>query len=143
MRRAFAAVAAASCALLVACGGSPGDLMGIEMSGGPLRQPERMRVTENGLTSCNKGGLKQLPSQIVLDARNVERDVKPLIEHGASYSAALPGRRTFTLRTPDGSVTWAEGGQGLPQVLPRAIELALELERFCPGGGEGNGGTGA
>jgi hypothetical protein len=93
---------------------------------------EQMHVTEDGRTSCNTGKLHQLQSQRVLDARNVERDAKPLIKEGAKYAPALPGRRTFELRTPDGSLTWGEGQTGLPPVLPRAELLALDLEDFCP-----------
>jgi hypothetical protein len=130
-----ALAALGACWALAACGNPPGDLMGIQVSGGPLRGVERMRVTEDGRASCNKGGLHQLASSTVLQARSVERDARPLIEHGASYALARPGRRTFTLRTPDGSVTWAEGAGGLPIVLPQAEALALQLERFCPPGG--------
>jgi hypothetical protein len=43
----------------------------------------------------------------------------------------VAGRRTFQLKTPDGSVTWAEGGAGLPAILLQAEELALELEQYC------------
>ena len=130
MRRTVACVALACCAL-AGCGGSPGDLMGIEVSGGPLRAPERLRVTEDGLASCNQGKLHQLASSAVLQARNVEREATPLIKRGASFSPAAAGRRTFQLKTPDGSVTWAEGGAGLPAILLQAEELALELEQYC------------
>jgi hypothetical protein len=91
-----------------------------------------MHVTEDGRTSCNKGSLHQLGSQTILDARNIEREAKPLIEQGANYPSAPPGRRTFQLKTPDGSLNWAEGDSGLPTLLPQAELLALRLERFCP-----------
>ena len=97
----------------------------MQISGGPTRGVEQMHVTEDGRTSCNKGRLHQLSSSTVLDARNVEREAKPLIEQGPATRPPRPGRRTFQLKTPDGTLTWAEGAAGLPAVLPQAELLAL------------------
>jgi hypothetical protein len=133
MRRTLV-VAVSGCVALAGCGGSTGDLLGMQISGGPGNVKEQMHVTEDGRTSCNTGALHQLPSQAVLDARNVEREAKPLIEDGAQYPPALPGRRTFELKTPDGSLVWGEGATGLPPLLPRAELLALQLEDYCPKG---------
>jgi hypothetical protein len=129
MRRAIAATAA--CVALAGCGGNPGDLLGMQITGGPANTFEQMHVTVDGRTSCNKGGLHQLPSQAVLDARTVEREATPLIKEGATYPPTLAGRRTFQLKTPDGSLTWGEG-QRTPAVLPMAELLALQLEQYCP-----------
>ena len=129
MRWALAATAA--CLALAGCGGSTGDLLGMQITGGPGNVKEQMHVTEDGRTSCNTGALHQLPSATVLVARGVERDAKPLIEQGQSYPQAAPGRRTFELKTPDGSLIWGEGQTGLPAVLPQAELLALDLEDFC------------
>jgi len=51
MRRALLAAAAAATCLLAGCGGNPGDLLGMQISGGPLRGVEQMHVTEDGRTS--------------------------------------------------------------------------------------------
>jgi hypothetical protein len=134
MRWAVLAVLAASVAL-AGCGGSSGDLLGMQITGGPGKVKEQMHVTEDGRTSCNTGKLQQLPSQAVLDARNIEREAKPLIQEGGQYPLALPGRRTFELRTPDGSLIWGEGQAGLPALLPQAELLALKLQDYCPKGG--------
>jgi hypothetical protein len=131
MRRAVIAMAGV-CVALAGCGGSTGDLMGMQITGGPGNVKEQMHVTEDGRTSCNTGALHQLPSQAVLDARNIEREAKPLITDGEQYPPALPGRRTFQLKTPDGSLVWGEGQTGLPALLPRAELLALQLEDYCP-----------
>jgi hypothetical protein len=131
MRWAGLAVVGA-CAALAGCGGSSGDLLGMQITGGPANVKEQMHVTEDGRTSCNTGALHQLPSQTVLDARSIEREAKPLIEDGLQYPPALPGRRTFELKTPDGSLVWGEGQPGLAPLLPQAELLALKLEDYCP-----------
>jgi hypothetical protein len=131
MRRASAAAAAAAAlgAALAGCGGAPGDILGLGMSGGPLPNAVRMHVTEDGRASCNSRPLHQLSSPLVLAARNVVREAKPLEQRGASFGAPAAGRRNFELRSPDGTVTWVEATPGLPPVLPQAEELALQLQR--------------
>jgi hypothetical protein len=131
MRWALVAVAGA-CVALAGCGGSSGDVLGMQITGGPGNVREQMHVTEDGRTSCNTGALHQLPSKAVLDARSIEREATPLIKDGEQYPPALPGRRTFELKTPDGSLVWGEGQPGLPALLPQAELLALQLEDFCP-----------
>jgi hypothetical protein len=130
MRGRLAGAALALCCALAGCGGSTGDLMGISVRGGPVRGTERLRVTLDGRGSCNAGKLASLPSERVLDARNVERDSRPLVKAGASFGQLSRGRRNFELKTKDGNVTWVDGSPGLPAVLSRAELLALELERL-------------
>ena len=128
MRRA-AAAAAGLCAALIGCGTTSGDILGLGMSGGPLPKALHMHVTEDGRGSCNSRSLRELPGSLVLTARNIVREAKPLSKRGASFGAPAPGRRSFELRTPDGTVTWEEAAPALPAVLPQAEELALELQR--------------
>jgi hypothetical protein len=126
MRRA--AILAVSCAALAGCGGSPGDILGLGISGGRQRQTVHMHVEENGRASCNTKPLHQLPSQQLLDARNIVRDAKPFTKSGVSFSSPRPDQRTFELRTPDGTVDWTEAAVGVPPVLSQAELLALQLE---------------
>jgi hypothetical protein len=123
------AVLAVLCVALSGCGGSPGDILGLGISGGPQRETVHMHVEENGRASCNKKPLHQLSSAQLLDARNIVRDAKPFTKGGVSFSSSRPDQRTFELRTPDGTVDWTEAAVGVPPVLSQAELLALELER--------------
>jgi hypothetical protein len=130
MTRAAAAVAALVCAAALAgCGGAPGDILGLGISGGQQREDVRMHVEENGRASCNKKPLHQLTSAEILTARNVVRDAKPLAQTGASFGNPNSGQRNFQLRTPDGTINWTEAATGIPAVLPQAELLALRMER--------------
>jgi hypothetical protein len=129
MRRAAAAAAAACLAGLSGCGGAPGDILGLGISGGPQRQAVRMHVEENGRASCNKNALHQLSSSEILGARNIARDAKPFAKSGASFGSPNAGQRNFQLRTPDGTVNWTEAAVGVPPVLSQAELLALRMER--------------
>ena len=127
MRRAALAVLAA--ALLAGCGGTAGDLVAIEVSGGPVKGTEHIVVLEDGRARCNAGSLHTIANDRLLDAREVERDLEPLAEDGASYPATGADRRHYLARTRDGSVRWTEGAKGAPEVIGKATLLALQLER--------------
>jgi hypothetical protein len=126
MRRAGVAVLCAG--LLAGCGGAPGDILGLGISGGPQRQAVHMHVEENGRASCNTKPLHQLTSAQILDARNIARDAKLLAQGGANFGAPSGGQRSFQLRTPDGTVNWTEAAVGIPPVLSQAELLALHMQ---------------
>jgi hypothetical protein len=127
--RALAAAAVVSLAGLAGCGGAPGDILGLGISGGPQRQSVRMHVEENGRASCNTKPLHQLSSAQILDARNIVRDAEPLAKSGANFGAPSGAQRSFQLRTPDGTVNWTEAAVGVPPVLSQAELLALQMEQ--------------
>jgi len=131
------AVAAATAALMLmaGCGSSAGDLLALEVSGGPLPAKQTLIVTADGRGSCNRGKLREIPNQRLLDAQGIARDAKPLAEAGAEYLASRPDARAYRLLLPDGDVRWTEGRPGIPPELARAQLLALQLGRVLCGRG--------
>jgi hypothetical protein len=126
--RSTAALAAlAAAAALAGCGSATEDLLALEVTGGPARVHERIRVTNDGRASCG-GGLRQIPSQMLLDARGAKRALRPLARRGASFPSPRAGARRYVFRSFDGTVRWTEGAAGSP-ALSRATLLALRLER--------------
>jgi hypothetical protein len=132
MRRAALALAALAAAL-AGCGGSAGELITISTTGGG-GPPYRVVVTGDGRGSCNGGGERVLPSQHVLDAREVERELKPHAKARESFTTGGPaGARRYVASTKDGLVTWVEGARGAPPVVAQAILLTQNLKRdTCP-----------
>jgi hypothetical protein len=116
-------------ALLAGCGGGAGDLVAIEVSGGPVKGTEHLVVTEDGRARCNAGPLEPITNDQLLDAREIERDLEPLAKDGATYPATGADRRRYLARTRDGSVRWTEGAKGAPSVIGKATLLALQVER--------------
>jgi hypothetical protein len=116
-------------AALSGCGGEAGDLMSIEYEGGPTGIHHTVVVTGDGRGSCDRGPEKLLPSDRVIDAREIEKEVTDLARKAADYPPK-PGARRYIINTDDGDVRWSEGDPGLPSVLPRAQLLALQLERL-------------
>jgi hypothetical protein len=125
--RAAAAAALAVAAALAGCGTETEDLMAVAVTGGPAKVRERIRVTNDGRASCG-GELRQIPSQTLLDAREVKRDLRPLARRGASFPSSRRDTRQYVFRSFDGTVRWTEGAPG-PPALGRATLLALRLER--------------
>jgi hypothetical protein len=130
MRAAVGVAASAALALLTGCGGAPGDLLSIDVSGGVAGGKHTIVVTGDGRGSCDRGPLKQLPGDRVIDARGIERDAGDLARGAADYSSAAADARHFILKTKEGEVTWSEGAPSLPSVLPRTQLLAVQLQRI-------------
>lgn len=139
MRRGLARLAVAGALLAAAglaasgCGGSAGDLLALEVSGGVAGDPVRLTVTEDGRASCDGGPLNQISSAALIEAREVERGLAGVAEAGDSFeSAEGADRRTYLARTRAGTVTWTEGEPDLPPALPQAAALAERLrEDVC------------
>ena len=129
-RKSLALLATLMAAAVPGCGGESGDLMSIEISGGPAGvATHTVVVTGDGRGSCDRGAEELLPSERVIDAREIDKDLGDLFRKAADYPQR-PGARRYTVRTGDGDVRWSEGTPGLPDVLPRAQLLALQLERI-------------
>ena len=128
MRRA-AALGIALAATLAGCGGSPGDLLAIDVTGGAANRQQRIVVQDNGHATCNGGQSQDLGSAALIDARQIEHDLKQLADRAATYEEAPRGATSYTARTNDGTVRWLEGARGLPGVLPRTQLFALEQGR--------------
>ena len=132
MRR-MAVVLAVAAAALTGCGGAAGELITISTSGGG-GPPYRVVVTGDGRGSCNGGPEHVLPSQLVLDAREVERKLKDDAKKRASYTHGPAGARRYIASMKDGLVTWVEGARGAPPEVAKAILLTQNLKRdTCPG----------
>jgi hypothetical protein len=123
------ALVLALAATLAGCGGSPGDLVALDVSGGAANRKQRIVVQDNGHATCNGGPSKDLGSAALIDAREIERDLTDLADRAATYEDAPAGATSYTARTNDGTVRWLERARGLPPVLPRAQLFALEQGR--------------
>lgn len=128
MRPALAAAAGIAALLAGACGGSAGDLLALEVSGRLQEESLRLTVTGDGRARCGGGALEPISSELLIEARELERDLEGLAEEGARYLGGPAKGRRYVARTRAGTVRWREGAPGLPEVLPRAALLAEQLD---------------
>jgi len=113
--------------LLVGCGGTSGDLIAFEVTGGRGPVTSRLVLTSDGRGRCGEGDLRTISNDRLIEARAVERDLTDLATAGREFAGGDEPR--FVARTNVGIVRWGQGAEGLPETLPRAARLALLLER--------------
>jgi len=118
--RVLAIVLACAAALAAAgCGGDTGDLFAVERSGDIPGAKLRLIVDDGGELTCNDDKPKAMPDKLLLQARAIATD----IENSAQHSLALePGPQSvlqYVVRTPDGTVRFADDSPHQPDVLPR------------------------
>jgi hypothetical protein len=130
--RGRGAAAIGACLLLAGCGGTAGDLMAIEVEGGvaSARGPLDIVVQSDGRGECNDRPSETVPSDLVLDTRELERDLKDLAESGARFPARGAKGAHFVVRIKAGTIRWDEKARGLPTELRRAQLIALRLDRL-------------
>lgn len=135
MSRRLAVATALAAAFLPGCGGGSGDLLAIEVSGGPAGTTRQVLVvTEDGHATCNRGPRRRIASGLLIDAREVEREAGGLAGRGADLQTPRRGARQYVLRVKDGTVRFTEGA-GLPTELAKATLFALRLGRAVCGTG--------
>ena len=126
MRWAFLLLAVA----VAGCGGSPGDLIAIEVSGGAANRDQRIVIRSDGRGSCNDGAAEDIGSDALIQAREIEREIAEHADRAAVFERGSPRDATsYTARTKDGTVRWRERASGLPPVFPRAQLFALQQGR--------------
>lgn len=114
---------------LAGCGGSPGDLLSIEVKGGPAQRNQSIVVRSDGQARCNGGPTTDIGSEALIDARAIERELKDDAERAAFYESTRGGATSYVARTNDGTVRWQEGAPNLPPVLAQAQLFALQQGR--------------
>jgi hypothetical protein len=134
-RAAAAALTLCAAALAAACGGEAGDLMAVERTGSVPGARLELRFTVDGRAACNRGELRQLPSDQVLIAREVERaltgeDDRPgLAERGVNLPAGPGSLLRYRARVPAGTVRFADTSRGQPAAFYRIAKLTRDVAR--------------
>jgi hypothetical protein len=118
--------------LAAGCGGEAGDLMAIEVSGGGNARGGDVDIViaGDGRASCNDRPSESIPSKLLIEARELERELGDLAEEGATFGTATGERREYVVRIKAGTVRWPEGDPGLPAQLPETQLLAIRLDRL-------------
>jgi hypothetical protein len=132
MRQLLGVALAALALLVVGCGGSPGDLLSLEQTGGFTGQRQEIVIQNNGEATCNDGKMQDIGSDRLIDARELERDLGDLADGAAVFRAPRGTKnvRSYIARLKKGTVRWDDRAPRLPPVLARAQLLTLQLGRL-------------
>ena len=141
MTRLAHALAAATAALTAVgaatagCGGAAGDLLAVERSGSIPGARLDVRVTVDGRAACNRGELRQLPSDQVLTARRIERALAGEDDDPGPAARDVrlrPGPRSimrYRARVDAGTVAFADTSRGQPPAFFQVAKLTRDVAR--------------
>jgi hypothetical protein len=128
--RAVTAGALAAVAL-GACGGDAGDLMAISRTGDLPGARLELRFTADGRVSCNRGPLRDLPSDRVLEVRTAARELAGDEDTPGPAATGLtlpPGPAAllrYDVRVAEGRVRFSDSGA--PPLLGRLVRLTRRI----------------
>lgn len=117
-------------ALLVAagCGAESRDLFAVDRAGSIPGAKLRLVVNDGGTATCNGGEARQMPSDMLLDARELERQLEEPAVAGRTFA---PGPRSilrYDVRTEDTRVRFADDSRNAPKSLD---ELAFFVRQVA------------
>lgn len=120
MRHVSGPAAALILALLCGCGNiTAPDLFVIDRTGAIPGARLSVRITDDGFAHCNALPRRQLPDPLLLDAREIKRD---LADDARRHLLLAPGPNavlTYRLRDQDGTVTFSDTSPGRTAKLLR------------------------
>jgi len=128
--RGFAAAAAALA--LAGCGAESADLFAVERSGADRNANVDLVVNDGGTATCNRGEPIALPGTMLLDARELGRE----LERQASLSIELPpgpnASLRYVVRTSNGRVAFSDTSPNRPAAFDRLVAFSKEvIEDVC------------
>jgi hypothetical protein len=137
MRRALvrgipACLAAAALLVLGGCGGNAGDLLAVDRSGDIPGAQLRVVVNDGGTVRCNGGRELRMPEPLLLDAREVERDLEKPAEQGLSLRPGPASVLRYAVQTPTGDIRFADTSRGRPAAFDQLAYLVRRIaQRVC------------
>ena len=114
--------------VLAGCGGGEiqADLFLVVRAGNVPGARLTMLVNDAGLVTCN-GSQHELPSNRLLDARQLQRDMKPYAKRKLHLLARRGSVFAYSVRDADGTVTFSDNSRNLPPKLARLPLFVLEV----------------
>jgi hypothetical protein len=122
-------IATAAGLLLAGCGSEARDLFLVTRGGDVPGARLTLRITDDGRASCNRRPLVDIPSDQLIAAREVARD----IEDSAKAQLRLaPGPQpvfSYRVRTEEGGVAWSDDSARQPAVLFKLAKLTRDVAK--------------
>ena len=113
---------------LVGCGTPSADLFVVERSG-DLPGAKLDLVVGDGTTVRCDGREREMTSQQLLDARDLAKDLLPLLDKGITLPPGEQSLLRFKVIGDPGSVEFSDSSPGLRPEFARVIALTRELAK--------------
>jgi hypothetical protein len=134
VRRAGPALAAvALAAALAGCGTPSPDLFAVERDGSLPDARVQIVVGDDGVVKCDgKDARKPMPDELLLDARQLERELVPELEDDLRLRIPSNALLRYRVVSDEGDIRFADASPGLTPELGQIIQLTRRLAReFC------------
>jgi hypothetical protein len=129
--RRRAALLLAAAALLGGCGAPSADLFAVDRSGADRNANVRLVVNDGGTVTCN-GREHTLPSEQLLDARALARDLADDAKVGIDLAPGADSVLSYRVRTPDGDLRFSDTSRPLPKELVALTQFTKDVtEDVC------------
>jgi hypothetical protein len=131
MRRAVVLAALLAALALGGCGADYPDLFVLSRSGSLPGAKLTLFVNDGGTVRCNGGAPKRLPDALLLDARQLAKDLEEEAHEGLTLPRSPRALLRFRLRTQFGIVRFGDvdavGRRKLGQVVAFARNVARDV----------------
>lgn len=129
MKRAAALLVALA---LAGCGSPAADLFEVKRTGSDRNANLTLLVSDDGSVTCNGGERRSVPGKILLDARQLERD---LSESAELHLVLEPGQGSvlsYRVRMEAGTIAFADTSRPLPAAFARLTAFTKDVsEEIC------------
>ena len=118
----------AAAAVLAGCGNRTApDLFVLDRTGSVPGARLKLRVSDDGLVRCNEGERRRMPGDLLLDAREIARELN---QDGSR--TLPPGRRSvlrYRLRLEDARVAFSDSSRGQAKAMFLTQEFTRKVAR--------------
>jgi hypothetical protein len=129
-RAAAAGAAALVAGLIAACGVESPDLFVLTRDGSVPGARLQLLVNDGGTVRCNGGKQRRLPDPLLIQARELQRQIAEDARDHERYPPGRDGVFTYSVRSEDGTVSWADTSRPLPE---RYLKLAFLARKIAQG----------
>jgi hypothetical protein len=129
VRRAIALSLALALALLAGCGQVSADTFTVTRDGSIPGAHAVLRVTDDGHVSCNSGPLREIPSDAVIRAREVARELEEPAKKGVSLRPRPGSTLRYAVSIKGHTVRFADNSVGQQPEMYKAALLVRQLAK--------------
>ena len=113
--------------VLAGCGTPSADLFAVDRSGSVPGARLRLVISDGGTVTCNGARPVDLPDTRLLDARELQRDLKDDAERHLELRPRPGSVLTYRVRTPDGTLRFSDNSRGATAALDRVALFVREV----------------
>src|SRR3954471_479275 len=115
--------------VLAGCGTPSADLFAVNRAGSVPGAKLAMVVSDGGTVTCNGAKAVSLTNDQLLDARELQRDLKDAAERHLELPPRAGSVFRYEVRTPDGTVRFADNSPGARGALARLTLFVRDVAK--------------